>query len=178
MASMEPRPEPRGASPWVALRALLWSAIFVGTVAGYVPWRFFGFVPGRIRLASVTGGLGLLLVAAGGLLALACVTEFVRTGLGTPAPMDPPRELVARGPYRYVRNPMYVGVFTVLCGEALLVRSYALLGWAVAWLAIIHLVVVVYEEPTLKAKFGASYERYTRRVGRWWPTFRARDAED
>jgi protein-S-isoprenylcysteine O-methyltransferase Ste14 len=159
----------------VALRAVLWSTIFVGTVAGYIPWRFFGFDPERIRLDAPATLLGLGVGVAGAALALACILEFVRTGLGTPAPMDPPRELVARGPYRLVRNPMYVGMFILLCGEALLVRSLPLLGYAIGWLVFIHLVVVGYEEPTLRAKFGDSYERYTARVRRWWPSLRRSD---
>ena len=172
---METPPGSRGASPWVVLRAVVWSALFVGTVAGYVPWRFFGFDPGRVRLDSLGAVLGLLVMAAGAALALACVMEFVRTGLGTPAPVDPPRALVLRGPYRFVRNPMYVGMFTLLCGEALLARSLPLLGYAVGWLALIHLVVVTYEEPTLRRQFGGEYEAYCRQVPRWVPRFGRRE---
>ncbi len=175
---MDERSEPRPTASWVALRAVVWSSLFAGTVAGYVPWRFFGADPARIRPAEPLTVAGLAVLAAGAGLALWCTVEFVRSGRGTPAPIDPPRELVVRGPYRLVRNPMYVGMLLILCGEALIFRSLPLLGWAVAWWGLIHLLVVGYEEPTLHGKFGEAYERYTRRVGRWMPSFARRGERD
>jgi protein-S-isoprenylcysteine O-methyltransferase Ste14 len=153
---------------WVALRAVLWSVLFAGTVGGYVPWRFFGVTPGSIRPATPTGVAGLVLFAAGAAV-LACIGEFVTRGRGTPAPMDPPRALVVHGPYRVVRNPMYTGMVLALLGELGLAPSWGLAAYIVAWWSMIHLLVVLYEEPTLRQKFGAAYERYTHEVGRWWP---------
>jgi len=91
------------------------------------------------------------------------------TGRGTLAPVDPPTRLVVRGPYRYVRNPMYLGVLCILTGEAWLFASSALLIYAAAVLACFYSFVVLYEEPALRRKFGESYEQYARTVHRWWP---------
>ena len=103
------------------------------------------------------------------LLALWCVFAFVRIGKGTPAPFDPPRRLVVRGPYRFVRNPMYIGGGLALGGAALFYESASLLAYAAAFLLAAHFFVVVYEEPTLRRGFGAEYEAYCQRVRRWRP---------
>jgi len=98
--------------------------------------------------------------------------DFAFRGRGTPAPIDPPKELVMRGLYRYVRNPMYISVATVLGGECLLFRS-GMLARYLAWcFAIVFLVVLFYEEPVLRHKFGPAYEQYCRAVPRWIPRLR------
>ena len=162
------RPAP-GLSWWVALRALAWSALFAGTVGAYIPWRYFGVTLGRVRPATPSLIAGLTVLGAGVALMLACVAEFVVRGRGTPAPMDAPRELVVHGPYRVVRNPMYVGMVLTLVGELVIAWSRGFALYVAGWFAIINLVVILYEEPTLRRKFGESYERYAREVGRWWP---------
>ena len=154
---------------WVALRAVVWSTLFAGTVGGYIPWRFYGVTLSRLRPATLAGIVGLIALAVGAVLALACIVEFATRGRGTPAPMDPPRELVVRGPYRFVRNPMYVGMLLVLLGELALVYSAGFALYIASWFMFMNLLVVFYEEPTLRRKFGGPYERYTREVGRWWP---------
>jgi protein-S-isoprenylcysteine O-methyltransferase Ste14 len=98
-----------------------------------------------------------------------CIRDFAVVGRGTLAPIDPPKNLVVSGLYRYVRNPMYVGVLLVLLGEALLFASVSLLIYAAAFFVGAHLFIVLYEEPTLRRRFGESYERYTRTVQRWLP---------
>ena len=98
-----------------------------------------------------------------------CLWDFAAFGRGTPAPLDAPKRLVARGLYRYVRNPMYVGVLLVIAGWALLFRSPRVLGYGAAVALFFHLFVVAVEEPTLRGKFGRSYEQYCREVGRWVP---------
>ena len=102
-------------------------------------------------------------------LALACILTFVFVGKGTPAPFDPPRRLVIQGPYRFVRNPMYLGAGFALAGAALFYQSIPLLGYAGLFILITHLFVVLYEEPALQRIFDGDYEAYRRRVGRWWP---------
>ncbi len=97
---------------------------------------------------------------------------FALRGKGTPAPIDPPKTLVVEGPYRVVRNPMYWAVACVMMGEALAFRSLALAELAIAFFAGTILFVLLYEEPTLRRKFGAEYEAYCRRVPRWLPRFR------
>lgn len=108
-------------------------------------------------------GLGMLLW---------CALDFVRRGRGTPAPIDPPRELVATGLYRFVRNPMYLGALFVLLGHAALFSSLGLLLYAGAVFLAFHLFVVLYEEPRLARRFGERYHRYRRRVPRWLPRLR------
>jgi protein-S-isoprenylcysteine O-methyltransferase Ste14 len=111
---------------------------------------------------------GFVLVAAGAILASACIGPFVTRGRGTPAPFDPPREFVATGPYRYVRNPMYFGAAAVICGVGLVQSSPAVVLLAIGFLLIMHLFVVLYEEPALDGRFGAPYERYRATVRRRW----------
>lgn len=104
-----------------------------------------------------------------------CLWDFATVGRGTPAPFDPPRVFVVRGLYRYVRNPMYLGVVTILLGEAAFFESRQLLAYAAAVFVVFHLVVVVYEEAALRRRFGHRYERYRRAVRRWLP---GRDREE
>ena len=119
--------------------------------------------------------LGLLAAVFGASILLRCIWEFMVTGRGTLAPVDPPTQLVVRGLYRYVRNPMYLGAFIMLLGEAALFESLALLQYAVAWFVIINLIVLFREEPVLRRRFGDSYDRYVRSVHRWLPTKPDRD---
>ncbi len=111
--------------------------------------------------------LGLALAGAGALLAGACIATFVTRGRGTPAPFDPPREFVASGPYRWVRNPMYVGAAAVILRAGLVVSSPAIVLLAPAFLLVMHLVVVLHEEPALADRFGDSYLLYRSSVHRW-----------
>lgn len=166
------------ASTSLTLRSLLWTILFPGVVAGYVPWRYFGV--GDVRLDFQNAGhlLGVLLIAAGALLLAACIFEFARSGRGTLSPVDPPRHLVVRGLYRYVRNPMYLSVTTVILGETLLTRSAPLAAYWATWFALVNLFVIGFEEPTLRRQFGASYEAYTRQVGRWIPRRAHRELRD
>lgn len=98
-----------------------------------------------------------------------CFAGFIAEGQGTPAPYDPPRRLVSGRLYRWVRNPMYLAVVTVVLGEALLFGSVALLLYAAALWAVFHLFVTLYEEPGLHARFGAVYDAYRASVPRWIP---------
>ena len=157
------------ASAWLAARSLLWTILLPGLFAGYVPWRYFGVGRVQVSLTDPVRVPGLLLTGAGAVLLGACILEFARSGRGTLSPVDPPRQLVVRGLYRYVRNPMYLSVTAIVLGEALLARSTALgVYWAI-WFACVNLFVIGYEEPTLRRQFGASYDEYVKRVGRWIP---------
>ena len=113
--------------------------------------------------------IGLLPIILGATALLWCMWDFAAFGKGTPAPIDPPKVFVSRGLYRFVRNPMYVGLAFILTGEAIFFKSWTLLGYAfLVWLAQ-NLFVLLYEEPVLKNKFGAEYEAYLKTVPRWWP---------
>jgi protein-S-isoprenylcysteine O-methyltransferase Ste14 len=153
----------------LVLRTVLFTVVVPATVVLYVPAGLAG------SRAGVDPGLRLvgLAVAAGGLLLTGwCWVEFISRGRGTPAPWDPPRLLVRGGPYRYVRNPIYIGIVAVLLGETAFLRSAALLLWSLVVALSFHLAVVLYEEPGLKERFGVDYERYMAAVPRWVPRLR------
>ncbi len=152
------------------VRALTYAALFIGFFLVFVPQRILhatGIVrPPWIGPAQMAG---LELVALGGGLAVWCVVTFALVGKGTPAPFDPPRKLVIAGPYRWVRNPMYIGAGLVLVGTALFYQSEALAAFAAAFWVVVHAFVVLYEEPTLERTFGAQYSDYRNAVHRWLP---------
>lgn len=119
---------------------------------------------------SGPSAVGWLLIAAGMALYFACAFwGFAVRGKGTPLPMDPPKKLVVEGPYGVVRNPMYWSVGSVMLGEAAVFRSRALVALVAAFLLGVIVFVLLYEEPTLRRKFGGEYEEYCRRVPRWFP---------
>jgi protein-S-isoprenylcysteine O-methyltransferase Ste14 len=153
----------------LALRSILWAALLPGLFAGYVPLRFFGLARVHVSLTNPVHLLGVLAIGGGAVLLVTCIWEFAASGRGTLSPVDPPRELVVRGLYRYVRNPMYVSVTTIVLGEVLLSGSRPLFVYWAIWFAAVNVFVMGYEEPTLRRRFGESYERYTRDVGRWIP---------
>ena len=111
----------------------------------------------------------MILGTSGAAVALSCILTFALVGKGTPAPFDPPRRLVVRGPYRVVRNPMYLGAGLALGGAALFYQSLALAGYPGLFLLTMHVFVVTYEEPTLRQTFGNDYEAYCGQARRWWP---------
>ena len=104
--------------------------------------------------------------------------RFVRQGRGTPAPVAPPERLIANGLYRYVRNPMYIGVLAMIFGQALFLGSRGILLYGLGMALAFHLFVVLYEEPTLRWQFGAEYETYCQRVPRWLPRWPAAPVSD
>lgn len=124
----------------------------------------FGFA-----LPAATVGLGMMMMFIGASVALSCIATFVVRGRGTPALFDPPRQFVAIGPYRYVRNPMYIGGFILLLGLAFYLRSVSIALMSLALIPVVHLLVVLHEEPSLKRKFDGPYENYLATVKRWLP---------
>lgn len=120
-------------------------------------------------LPALSRPFGFVALSLGGALAAWCIGSFVVRGHGTPAVFDAPRRLVAVGPYPYVRNPMYIGGALLLLGYGLDQQSPSIILFVPAWWLLFHLVVVLYEEPTLRSKFGRDYDEYCRRVPRWIP---------
>ena len=157
---------------FVLFRAITYATLFIAVVLIYLPARVLSWA--GISRPAVTNWpqiLGLTIGTAGAVLAIWCVLAFALIGKGTPAPFDPPRKLVVRGPYRFVRNPMYIGATTALAGAAVFYQSVALAVFVALFVVATHLFVVIYEEPTLKRSFGSEYETYCRSVRRWWPRF-------
>ena len=152
---------------FAALRSLVYAAGFVflwGWLALVVRERFE-----RGQLGAGWRAVGASLMVAGGAVVLWCFLSFVLVGRGTPAPFDAPRRLVPTGPYRWVRNPMYLGAFTVLAGFGLWHRSLAMVLFVVPVALLFHAFVLFYEEPTLTRRFGDEYAAYRARVKRWLP---------
>jgi len=155
-------------------RSIVYAALFISVVLVFIPEQIL--IATGIRRPAEIGSVqavGLVLVVLGGALALWCVLTFALVGKGTPAPFDPPRKLVAAGPYGRVRNPMYVGAGIALSGAALFYQSAALVAFAAGFFLAAHLFVVFYEEPTLERAFGAQYADYRNAVPRWVPTWRS-----
>ena len=135
----------------------------------YPPASCLGRALSALRRLELQQIAGMVIGAAGAAVALWCVFTFASIGRGTPAPFDPPRRLVIQGPYRFVRNPMYIGAGLALASAALFYESLPLLVYAGLFLLATHLFVFGYEEPTLRRTFGQEYEAYCRQVRRWWP---------
>ena len=157
----------------ILVRTVVYASLFIGVLLIYLPARLLSwsgiFRPAVIEVSQV---IGTILGTIGVFLALWCIFAFAFIGKGTPAPFDPPQRLVMRGPYRFVRNPMYIGAGLALAGAGLYYESIFLLSYAGVFLLVCHLFVIGYEEPTLRRTFGDEYEEYCRKVRRWWPVIR------
>ena len=153
------------------LKNLLFTLVVPGTIGVYVPLFLARDRPAAAGLMFL---FALVLLALGGVIYAWCVWDFAVFGRGTPAPIDAPKKLVVRGLYRYTRNPIYLGVLTVLLGWAVMFQ--ALLIYTLCVGICFHLFVVFYEEPRLGRQFGAEYHDYCERAGRWLPRFRRRQA--
>jgi len=157
---------------WGLVKAMI---ILPGTVLVLVPTLILAATGGAVLPSHLTVlnllrfWLGLGLATLGGGLAFWTVMLFARYGEGTPAPWEPPRNLVIRGPYRHVRNPMITGVLFLIAAEALLLGSWPLL----VWMGVFFLGNAIYfplvEEKGLAERFGRAYMEYTRNVPRWLP---------
>ncbi len=153
-----------------ALKSVLYLIFEAGLFALYIPLAFL-----RTGARIATGVFSFLAVPfwlVGSLAVLWCFWAFTFRGHGTPLPADPPKELVITGPYRYVRNPIYVGAALIMLGHFLWFGYWALLTYPALAFIGVHLFVVLYEEPSLKRRFGPSYEKYLNNVPRWLPKFR------
>jgi protein-S-isoprenylcysteine O-methyltransferase Ste14 len=154
----------------VLIRTIIYASVFSGIVLIVLPQQILKYVgivqPETIGLFQI---IGIAAGLAGGAVALWCVFAFAFIGRGTPAPFDPPRRLVIRGPYRFVRNPMYIGAGIFLFGIGLYFEAFAILLYTVILGLIVHLFIIFYEEPVLKHMFGAEYESYRQSVNRWLP---------
>jgi protein-S-isoprenylcysteine O-methyltransferase Ste14 len=154
--------------------AVLGSALFFvvapSVLAGFIPWSITHceFRPPFFDLQA-TRAVGMLLIVVGLPGLIDSFARFALQGLGTPAPIAPPQNLVVTGLYRYVRNPMYVAVVAVILGQGILFGDWRLLNYGgLMWLAF-HAFVVAYEEPVLAESFGAQYENFRANVPRWIP---------
>ena len=151
------------------------SAVFLviapGVVAGLIPWWLTGWRMGAAYPLPVRVA-GAVLTGAGAAALLGAFAQFAVQGRGTPAPPAPTEQLVVRGLYRYVRNPMYLAVLAVITGQAILLGRPVLLGYTAVVAAAFVAFVYGYEQPALARRYGAQYEAYRRAVPGWWPRLR------
>ena len=152
-----------------AIRAAVYGIAFI-LLWGWLALSVRGYdtnIP--LSLPSWTPVVGLVLMVSGGILVLVCVAMFVAKGHGTQAPFDPPKEFVVVGPYKYVRNPIYVGGSFLLLGFGLTHRSVSMILFCLLASGLTHLFVVFVEEKGLERRFGSAYREYKQTVNRWLP---------
>lgn len=147
------------------VKSILFFILAPGMVVGLIPLIFFR--NGNQLNTGIFSYLAFPFWLIGFVTLVWCFWDFVQKGKGTPAPIDPPKELVVAGLYQYVRNPMYVGAFLINAGYFLWFAYWNLLFYLMAYSLMIHLFVTLYEEPHLKKIFGASYEEYLKKTPRW-----------
>ena len=166
--------DPHGTLFHAALGTVVFVLLAPGSVVVLGPWLLTGWHVAPPLLGwLVTRWLGAALLVLALPLFVAFTLRFVVEGHGTPAPIAPTDCLVVGGPFRWVRNPGYVSVVTLLVGQALVFGSPGLLGYAAVVAIAFHLFVILYEEPTLRRRYGADYEMYCRAVPRWVPRFKS-----
>lgn len=154
------------------LKTLIFTILVPGTVTILIPrWLL---AAEQSEPIGVFRFIGLIPLSIGVAIYLWCAWDFATAGKGTPAVFAPPKRLVVHGLYKFVRNPMYVGILSILFGEALLLTSPFLFGYAVLMTTNFHCFVVWYEEPALTKKFGEEYRQYLASVPRWLPSFNNR----
>lgn len=148
------------------IRNFLFTVVVPGSGAVWIPWWIlsrYGSIPAPVEWYAVS------FIVIGAALYFSCLWLFASVGRGTPGPWDAPRQFVAIGPYRWVRNPIYIAALLVVVGEAWLFLSLPLLLYSAAMAISLHLLVIGYEEPTLRRSFGETYVKYARTVPRWIP---------
>lgn len=154
----------------IVVKTLIFTLLVPGVFLVLVPYLLL-YSSGD-RFAVDIGSIryfGLIPMLLGVLVYIRCAWSFISVGRGTPVPIDPPKNLVVQGLYKYMRNPMYIGVLSLLIGGAIFFVSLVLIFFAVFAFLCFHLFVVAYEEPTLRKKFGDSYRKYCESVPRWIP---------
>lgn len=155
---------------FAVVRTVIVSAVFLSLWTWFVPLWINGN-----RAFAASRPFGWIVISIGALITIGCIFEFAWRGIGTPAPFDPPRRLVISGPYRWVRNPMYVGMGIILLGEGITfprLMNTMLIMIVTLWCAL-TLFILGFEEPTLRAKFGEDYIEYCKNVRRWIPRLRS-----
>jgi protein-S-isoprenylcysteine O-methyltransferase Ste14 len=157
---------------YLVMRNLVFTVVVPGLGGAWIPWQI---VTSHGHAATPTAWAAMPAITVGAALYLWCVWNFAAVGHGTPGLWDAPRRVVATGPYRWVRNPIYIGALVVVAGEAWLFLSLPLLEYAAAMAIFFHVFVIGYEEPRLRRRFGAAYLGYTRTVRRWIPRPPARE---
>lgn len=151
-------------------RNLLFTILQPGLVAGYVPYLILGRLKRNSAFSEfgITQGIGLALFVLGFIIMIHCITFFAIKGRGTLSPADPTKKLVVSGLYKFSRNPMYVGVMSMLIGEAIFFNSFDLWIYSALIFVAFNLFISFVEEPRLKRDFGEEYLSYRQKVRKWF----------
>ena len=153
---------------FLAFKVMLFTVFVPGAVTLYFPYSLLSTPVGGLQPTNLVLILpASLFILLGVAIYLRCAWDFAVEGLGTPAPIDPPKKLVVAGLYRWTRNPMYQGVLIILLAECLLFPVRSILVYAASVALVFHVFVVLYEEPSLGIRFGVSYRDYCQKVPRW-----------
>jgi protein-S-isoprenylcysteine O-methyltransferase Ste14 len=156
-----------------AVGSVVFFLLAPGVVAGLIPYWLSGWQARTPRAGWLPVRIvGCAFIVAGLVVLVSAFVRFVREGSGTPAPVAPTERLVVGGLYRYVRNPMYVAVISVIVGQALALGNARLLAYAAIVWGMFAAFVKLYEEPTLERRYGAEYDAYRRAVRAWLPRVR------
>jgi protein-S-isoprenylcysteine O-methyltransferase Ste14 len=151
-----------------AIKTFLYMGSLHGFLTYYLPWQLALHDP-VIFSTGLLGWLALPFWVTGTLTILRCSIDIVRRGHGTPAHLDPPKTLLVTGPYRYVRNPIYLGSLLVQSGTIFWFGSVLSMVYFLFLMTAFHILVVFFEEPVLQKLFGAAYDEYVKKVPRWIP---------
>ena len=156
-----------------AIKTLIFTILVPGMLAVLIPYRLASSpaAQGALPLGTFRY-FGFVFIVAGAMIYFWCAWDFAFAGKGTPAPIDPPKELVVRGLYKRVRNPMYIGVLSLVLGQAVWFEAVTLFAYGGLVFLLFSAFVFFYEEPALTRKFGDSYKRYCQTVPRWFPRLR------
>jgi len=155
---------------WLFIRNLAMIVLLPGTVVVYIPHRLLEPYSGPELISlSLTQYSAILLLAIGAAILFKSIWSFAYVGKGTLAPFDETHKLIVVGLYRYVRNPMYVGVMLILLAESWFFRSSALLSYTGFCFVVANIVIIGYEENRLRHKYGDEFRKYCNHVGRWIP---------
>lgn len=154
---------------WLLLRNLLFTTAAGAGLLWWIPFHWFerhAAVPAEWRWPQIIGAAFALL---GVVVFLHCQWLILGRGQGTILPLDPPRRFMRRGLYKWVRNPLYLALILLVGGEAVFFTSWHLAVYFTCFVCLLHLLVVSYEEDSMRFRFGAIYEDYKREVPRWLP---------
>ncbi len=157
----------------VAARYAFYTAFFLTFLLGILPWlayRLDVYVPSlHIEIGWLGRTVGLVIFVCFLIAYLVSSRLLTSRGRGGHVEFDPPKEFVACGVYRWVRNPIAASAVLMLLGEALAFSSTGILLLFLVALIVAHLQVTLLEEPLLRKRFGTSYTAYLGRVPRWIP---------
>jgi protein-S-isoprenylcysteine O-methyltransferase Ste14 len=153
-----------------AVSTAIFALIVQGAGVVLLPYAFTRWQPGTPPWPVVVRVIGAVLIAVGGIVVAWAFAQFAGEGAGVPIPGEPnSQRLTVGGPYRYVRNPLYVASVVAISGQALLLSRPVLLIYAAAFLAITVFLVHWIEDPALARRFGQQFEDYRNQVPGWWP---------